>query len=166
MKDRRGKSILIGVLCATLVFMGIGYATMYQALNVQGTATIEEWDIAITGITQSYKSSDVIINNPATYSYQTATFDVSFVMPGDYITYAVPLTNGGTLDAQLASINIKGKEADEPIDVEVTGITEGQDLLAGQSTTAYVTITYNEDATGNETQSSRAIDVTFNFQQK
>ena len=49
--ERKSKGIIIGVLCAVIVFMSIGFAALSSQLTIRGNATISDtWNVQITNI--------------------------------------------------------------------------------------------------------------------
>lgn len=102
-KERREKSILVGVLCAVILFMAIGFASIGSQLKIEGEAAIgETWNVQITNITKKEASAGV--TETATFpkfSATTANFDVQLSQPGDYAIYTITVSNLGSIDAKL-----------------------------------------------------------------
>lgn len=118
-KERREKGILIGVLCAVILFMAIGFASIGSKLTITGTATVNDtWNVQITGISKTDASAGVVeAENTPNFTATTANFNVSLQQPGDYAVYTVTVKNSGTLDATLSKI-------------EETYLTGGSDAIA------------------------------------
>ena len=103
---RNRKSKLIAFLFVALVFMGIGYAALQTNLNIGGTAKASgTFNVEIFSITET---QDSISNGGVTTKSATrnatnteATFDTTFVKPGDYVEYKVTIKNTGTIDAVI-----------------------------------------------------------------
>ena len=108
MKRRKGKNLAIGILCCMLVFMGIGYATLSQVLNIGTTAKVTgSWKIYISDArVNENKSTSKSTDNSITIGENrvSAVATVNFNAPGEYVTYDMQVTNGGTIDAILKSI--------------------------------------------------------------
>lgn len=102
-KERREKSILVGVLCAVILFMAIGFAGIGSQLKIEGEASIgDTWNVQITGIAKKEASDGVV--ETATYpnfTANSANFNVQLSQPGDYAIYTVTVKNLGTIDAVL-----------------------------------------------------------------
>ena len=146
MKDRKKRTLVIGILCCLLVFMGVGFAVMNATLNINGTATaINTWDVRMTNIEVLEKSEgatneeDTKINEDGV----TAVFRSDFTKPGDYITYEVTVENKGSIDAVLndISITLNVSETDKDL-FNITDTRPNNQLLeAGTSTTRACAIT-------------------------
>ena len=104
-RERKNKSLLIGVLCAVILFMAIGFAAIGAQLNITAGATISDtWNVQITGIVKKDSSAGVVETADPSFSATTANFNVSLKQPGDYAVYTVTVENSGTLDAVLSKI--------------------------------------------------------------
>lgn len=56
--ERKSKGIIIGVLCAVIVFMSIGFAALSSQLTIRGNATISDtWNVQITNIEKKEAST-------------------------------------------------------------------------------------------------------------
>lgn len=168
MEQKERKNVVMGMLLAAICIMAVGYAALAQQLTITGTAQITStWDVQITGIAKQGTPSAGVTENKVTvdgtevqyptYTATTAQFNVSLTNPGDTITYAVTVTNGGSLAAILDSITVSATDAndaavgvnEDAILYEVTGVTAGTTTLAanGGTNTVLVKITYNPDVT-------------------
>ena len=150
-KEKRDqKNVLIGTLLAAVLIMAIGYAALAQRLTINGTATISsEWNIAITGAQEATEGK---VGNPVvtdiSHTTATATFSVGFTTPGESTVIDVTVHNGGTLDAELESIQITPSEEDSSLKFEVIGVGEGDPLTQGQDQVVKVKVTFQDDGTG------------------
>jgi len=168
MEQKERKNVVMGMLLAAICIMAVGYAALAQQLTITGTAQITStWDVQITGIAKQGTPSAGVTENKVkvdgtdvqypTYTATTAQFNVSLTNPGDTITYAVTVTNGGSLAAILDSITVSATDAndaavgieEDAILYEVTGVTAKTTKLAanGGTNTVLVKITYNPDVT-------------------
>lgn len=168
MEQKERKNVVMGMLLAAICIMAVGYAALAQQLTITGTAQITStWDVQITGINKQGTPSAGVTENKVkvdgtdvqypTYTATTAQFNVSLTNPGDTITYAVTVTNGGSLAAKLDSITVSATDAndaavgidEDAILYEVTGVTAGTTKLAanGGTNTVLVKITYNPNVT-------------------
>lgn len=162
---RGSKNILIGALVVTLLAMAVGYAALAQNLNVNGTSDISStWNIAFTNITAGTAVGGATNNSTPTITGTTATFDVSLVSPGDSMTYDITVTNSGTIDAVLDSINVT-KSGSDAILYTVTGVEEGTVLKAGETNTVTVKVEYDSSVTTQPTVTSKTLSVTLNYVQ-
>lgn len=138
------KSLIIGCLLATIVFMSVGYAALAQTLNINGTANINaDWKVEITGITDSNLVGATVTNTE--FNSTSATFDVDLAYPGATATFNVAVANNGTINAALDSITgLEAANSAVPADIqyEITGVKAGDKLAAGDDTTATVKVTW------------------------
>ena len=150
MKRRKGKNLAIGILCCMLVFMGIGYATLSQVLNIGTTAKVTgSWKIYISDArVNENKSTSKSTDNSITIGENrvSAVATVNFNAPGEYVTYDMQVTNGGTIDAILKSIKYTLPEGYKGyFSMEVEGLKEGQELNKGDSKDFTLKITFDKD---------------------
>ena len=171
MKSRKNRTMVLGILCCLLLIMGVGFAALNTVLNINGIATsINTWDVRMKSIVVSDKTDNVINDQSGTKILpggETANIKVDFVKPGDYITYEILLENNGTLDAILndLSINLSSEnEGDEQLFVIDTTFPEDKKLIAGESLTFTVTITFDSRA-GNLPEGDVKFDVTLDYSQ-
>ncbi len=150
MKRRKGKSLAIGILCCMLVFMGIGYAALSQVLNIGTTAKVTgSWKIYISDArVNENKSTSKSTDNSITIGENrvSAVATVNFNAPGEYVTYDMQVTNGGTIDAILKSIKYTLPEGYKGyFSMEVEGLKERQELNKGDSKDFTLKITFDKD---------------------
>ena len=150
MQKRNKKKIVIGILCCMLVFMGIGYAALSQVLNIGTTAKVTgSWKIYISGVgVNENKSTSKSTDNSITIGEDqvSAVATVNFNAPGEYVTYDMQVTNGGTIDAILKSIKYTLPEGYKGyFSMEVEGLEEGQELNNGDSKDFTLKITFDKD---------------------
>ena len=111
MERRKRNNIIIGMLCAVLVLMGVGYAVLNTTLNVGGTANIKgDFDIHFTRIE---KSSSTITDTTLLSTMDNGTgitdgtnnhegtFTAVLQKPTDYVIYEVEVANTGSIDGYL-----------------------------------------------------------------
>ena len=154
MRGRKKRSLILGILCCLLVFMGVGFAALNITLNINGTATaINTWDVRMKSITVSTKSNGVENNETDTKILEdgeTANIFVSFEKPGDNVTYEVLIENNGTLDATLGDllINLSSTNAsDKELFLIDNTFPENKKIRAGESLTFTITISFDANAT-------------------
>lgn len=141
---KRNNSLIIGILVAVLLLMGAGYAALSTSLNIGATSNIDSrWNIHITDVTATPtgKATDV----EHTHDGLTARFQASLPTPGDSITYEIDVKNDGNVDAYLEDINKTVTISNtDMISASITGFTNGEMLLAGQTKTIVVTLTFKD----------------------
>lgn len=173
--ERKSKGIIIGVLCAVIVFMSIGFAALSSQLTINGNATISDtWNVQITDIVKKESSTGVTETASPTHTATTANFNVSLKEPGDYAIYTVTVKNTGSLDAVLTRITEnEGEGGSAAIKYTVTpgaGSEQGSDLPKTTGTHTFdVKVEYNANAVGEnapEAGASKSLSVVLDYNQK
>lgn len=172
MKDK--KNILIGALLFAVVAMSIGYAALSQTLNINGTATIANWDVEITNIESALTGTAEDKTDPS-YTRTSATFDALLQTKGDTATYTITIENKGTIDAKLSSIEFTPSAAEygaSPIIYSVESQPSANSTLAaGATTTVVIRATYDSSLTDEaiaaltETQKTKTISAVLEYVQ-
>ncbi len=159
------KNIIITFLVAIICIMAIGYAAFSQTLNITGSATIDSnWNIKITSVTtknilgHATKAFEPIVSDTA------VTFKTNLKYPGDSMTYEVTISNEGTVDAKVDSIEITDSK-NPAITFTTTGINENDLLEAGQKQIYNVIVTYNDNITSQPSELSATLTVKLNYVQ-
>lgn len=173
--ERKSKGIIIGVLCAVIVFMSIGFAALSSQLKINGNATISDtWNVQIASITKKEGSTGVTETSQPTYTATTANFNVSLKEPGDYAIYTVTVKNTGSLDAVLTRITeTEGEGGSAAIKYTVTpgaGSEQGSTLAKTNGIHTFdVKVEYLSTAVGAnapEANASKSLSVTLDYNQK
>ena len=173
--ERKSKGIIIGVLCAVIVFMSIGFAALSSQLKINGNATISDtWNVQIASITKKEGSTGVTETAQPTHTATTANFNVSLKEPGDYAIYTVTVKNTGSLDAVLTQITEnEGEGGSAAIKYTVTpgaGSEQGSTLAKENGTHTFdVKVEYLSTAVGEnapEANASKSLSVTLDYNQK
>ena len=156
--------IIIG-LCMILVIMGVGYAAFATQLKINGTANIDSnWNVKITNIQSTVQSGSASDAQPPSYTDTTATFKTNLVSPGDSMKYDITVSNEGSIDAVLESIEVNIGE-NEAITFETSGIENGDKLEASQTDILTVIVSYNSSITSQPENTNSTITVTLNYKQ-
>ena len=163
---RNKKSIMIGILCALVCVMAVGYALLAQELNINGRASIDStWKVEITNITEKDIVGDATSKEVPSFTATTANFNVGLIQPGDAITYEIEVTNSGTLDAVLENISVSMDENDA-ITYTTSGLEKGAKLTKnGGKNTLTVKVEYNPEITSQPTNTGKELTVTLNYEQ-
>lgn len=149
--ERKTRNIVIGLLCAILLFMGIGFATLRSDLEITGNASISNtWNVQITDIQVQNTTGKAVAGTP-TFNATSANFEAMLAEPGDSVTYNVTVTNGGSINAVLTSVSEEFANLDT--DSIVYTLAESNPkatdkLAAGETHNFIVTATYKESAVG------------------
>lgn len=166
----RRKNLIIICLFFVILLMAVAYAAFAQLLNIGGETTISSsWNVRITNI--ALKSSTIQNPNPVgygdspttfpggginpTYTDTEATFYSTLQAPGDSVTYVVTISNSGTVNAKVQTINwvddndnLDNTYADSPIIYSYNFPDRNNVLIAGTGTTTIeVTVTYDPEVT-------------------
>ena len=150
-EDRKSRGVIIGVLCAVILFMSIGFAAISTRLTLTGTATVgSTWNVEITGIEKMDTSTVGATDATApSFTATTATFDVDLAQPGDKAVYQVTVENKGTIDAKLSDIVSTlndSKDAKDALTLTVTGVEKDAVLQAGKTHVFTMTAEYKATA--------------------
>lgn len=173
--ERKSKGIIIGVLCAVIVFMSIGFAALSAQLTISGNATISDtWNVQITDIVKKESSDGVTETASPTHTATTANFNVSLKQPGDYAIYTVTVKNTGSIDAVLTRMTkTEGEGGSAAIIYTVTpaaGSQEGSDLPKTTGTHTFdVKVEYDAHAIGENAPTvpaSKSLTVVLDYNQK
>lgn len=182
MKD--SKNLIIGMLCAVVCVMAVAYAAFQTTLTINGTATISStWNVAITAIdcTATAVEGGQAAAVTKSFTATTAQFDFTFNQPGDTGHCDVTISNTGSLDARVKSIDTvvkdgAGTSKSDSLDVtdadlikySLSGITVGDTLAATKTQTYKIDAAYDADATGSATEATKTktVTVTIGYEQK
>ena len=109
---RNNNTLLIAFLL--ILLMGIGYAILSSTLNINGITNISatSWDVHFENVAATSESNTtptVAPSAPATSKVTTLTYEVTLNNPGDIYEFTVDVTNDGTIDAMIDSVDSKIK---------------------------------------------------------
>ena len=163
--SRTNRNYIIIGLCAILVIMGVGYAAFATQLKINGTANIDSnFSVKITNIQSSVLSGSASDAQTPSYTDTTATFKTNLVSPGDSMKYDITVSNEGSIDAVLESIEVNTGDNDA-ITFETSGIENGDKLEASQTDILTVIVRYNSSVTSQPENTNSTITVTLNYKQ-
>ena len=163
--SRTNRNYIIAGLCMILVIMGVGYAAFATQLKINGTANIDSnWNVRITNIQSTVQSGSATNAVEPSYTDTTATFKTNLVSPGDSMKYDITVSNEGSIDAVLESIDVNTNE-NEAIIFETSGIENGDKLEASQTDILTVIVSYNSSVTSQPENTNSTITVTLNYKQ-
>ena len=164
LNSKQRNYIIIG-LCMILVIMGVGYAAFSTQLKITGTSNIaSNFLVRITDIQSAVQSGSASNAVEPSYTDLTATFKTNLVSPGDSMKYDITVSNEGSIDAVLESIDVNTGE-NEAITFETSGIENGDKLEASQTDILTVIVSYNSSVTSQPENTNSAITVTLNYKQ-
>ena len=157
------KKSIIGLLLVLICIMAIAYAYLAQQLRINGNIAIgSTWNVRITNIEEKEKTVGASSKISPTYDATTATFNVGFISPGDYIIYEIEVSNLGTLDAVIDNINVSVAYSDA-IRYTVSGIKKGNKLAANNKVKIQIKIEYKSEFTTQPQVLDSSINVAINY---
>lgn len=165
--NRIQRNYMIIGLCAILLIMTVGYAAFSSQLRISGTSNISSsflvkiTNIEVSNVVGGAQDKEGV----TTHTDDTATFGTTLQSPGDSITYDITIENQGTIDAVLKTIN-KTDASNSAIIFETSGVSEGDELLHGETATMKVTVTYNPNVTSQPSDLNSTLKVTLDYAQK
>lgn len=171
-KDQRDRSVIIGILCFTLVMMSVGFAVLSTTLNISGTATVKShsWDVHFVNVGNEATSGEVEVTTEPTIDGLTTRVDYAVTLkePGDSYSFTVDVFNNGTLDAKLTSFGFDGVSTAQDVYVNYTveGMSVNEVLVSGATKTITVTVEYDADVTAAQlptTDQTLNLSATLNF---
>lgn len=165
MKKSKKRNYAIIVLIVLLIAIAVGYAAFQSVLtitgNVSGSAT---WDVKFTDAKLLDSAGAVDSSHGTVSKTDTAvTATVTLAYPGDAVNLQTVITNAGTLDAKLTTLNIDKSLLGNDITVTEATHTQGTVLAAGQHCTSEFVIQWIPSH--NVTSVSGKFTVTFTYDQ-
>ena len=162
---RNKKTLMIGILCALVCVMAVGYAAFATQLNISGTASVDStWSVGITNIKERNIIGDAVSKETPSYTATTANFSVGLIQPGDSITYDIEISNLGSLKAKVDSVNITMDE-NNAIIYNTEGVEKGDKLGINEKDILSLTVSYNPEVTSQPENTAKDISVTINYVQ-
>ncbi len=134
MKKGRNK-IIIAVVVLLILGISVGYAALGDTFKIKGTTNItgNTWSISFRNIQEdpannvTASTQPHIVTGSGSDSYtQQVEYEVTLTKPQDIYIFTVDLYNGGTVDAEIANVQVSGLTADAAnyIAYTVTDITD------------------------------------------
>ena len=172
MRTRKKQRIIIGVLCAVIIGLAVGYAVLSQQLNIQGTSGItSDFNIVFTNIeeiNQIPESGDYNdFDNGILDSFGATTHDITTLKaqvvnehqidlsvdmkkPGAMGVYEISVENTGKLDGYITDITgLDEANAEDPTDIQfqLFNFKENQKIRVGEVKKFVLIVYWNEKAT-------------------
>ena len=155
--ERKGNSIIIGVLLVVVLLMSIGFAASSTRLTINSKATVGgKWDVRIINLERvdgTEGAAEDETEAEVGFTSTTATFNLTMAQPGDYAEYEITVKNQGSIDATLKDMQEtlieNGTSAIKYTVTPADGSTKGSDLLAGAEHKFNVRVEYDADAIGD-----------------
>lgn len=143
------RNILVAVLVAAILTLTVGYALLSQQLLINTTAGTGDamFGVEFTELTNT--ALNKATEDLASFTGTTVTFAVTLNEPSASANYEVTVSNTGTIDAELDTINgVVQANEQEPLDIqfELVGINEGDTLAAGETKTFDVKVSWDVDS--------------------
>lgn len=162
------------VLVLALLVIGVGsiaYAAYSQVLSISGTGTATgNFNVAITSITRTSATGVTDAVAPS-FNGTSATFSANLAYPGATATYAVTVTNSGSIPAKLTSLSdltATNSAAPAYITYATSGVTANTTTIAagGGTNVVNVTVTWDSASSPNTTAgNSKTATITLNYDQ-
>ena len=159
--------VLIAAITAAIV-ASIAYAAFSRTLQINGTSSITgDWDVHIDSITPTLGAGATNNSVPSVGADGlSATFDTKCAYPGASASYDVAITNHGSINAEVSAIpSVTTINGEEPIDVEyaVAGPAIGDQLSAGSTVHATVTVNWKSTGTTNPAALSKSTTLSYGY---
>ena len=112
-KKNKNNVLLIIGLVLLIVVIGVGYASLYENLEINGTANIGKSTWSITFDNIQPVTGSVTPSTPPYVMGETTTlsYTVALNKPGDFYEFRVDVVNEGSLSAALTSQTLTGGES-------------------------------------------------------
>lgn len=173
MKTRGIRGIAVGAITVAVVALTVAFAALSQILTISGTAKMAgtSWNINFGVPSEPVLSGKAVMDKAPIINGTTLDFGVVLEQPGDSVTFNVPIANTGTIDAQINNFSLTGvtEASAKKINYTITGINNGDDLLAGTSKTAVIAVSFDANATAEDMPTegfTLALGATINVTQK
>ena len=165
MSNNKKRNIIIGVLCAIVLLMAVGYAAFNTVLNIKGTSNItSSWNIKITKIETKNIVGTASNNGDPSFEELSATFKTSLQAPGDSIEYDITVSNAGSLDAKLDEITLS--DTNNPaIKFTASGMTKGDVITAGSTKILTVKVEYLSTVASQPASTTSNLTVSLDYSQ-
>lgn len=104
----------------------------------------ENWNIGFTKVIKTGIYGYAAELSPVKFDSLSASFNVALTGPEDKVSYEFTITNSGSLNAVVDSIElVSNKSEDDTIIFKISDIEVGDKLAIGESTTMTITVEYN-----------------------
>lgn len=122
------------------------------------------WKVEFTSIAEGEKTGNATSRYMPYYTATYASFYVDFVAPGDSITYDVQISNLGTIDSVLSSIDFITNPYNDAIKYEIEDINVGDVIKKGESKNIKIKVSYELDS-NIAIEFDKPISISFVFRQ-
>jgi len=166
MKRSKKRNHAIIVLIVLLIAIAVGYAAYSTVLKINGTATASAtWDVKFTDA-KLLDSTGAVDSNHGSVTFTDTAVNatgITLAYPGDAVNLRTVITNGGTLDAKLTTLNVDKSQLGSEITVTEATHTQGDVLAHGQSCTSDFVVQWKPNSTAASATGS--FTVTFTYDQ-
>ena len=130
------------------------------------STTPEKWNIKFTKAVKTAVCGNAREISAVKFEALSASFDVVLTGPGDEISYAFTITNGGVIKAKIDEIIVVPENNDNSvIAYDISGIELDDRLLPGESIDMKVKIYYNDKVDKDIKYYNDTLKVVVNFAQ-
>lgn len=162
---KKNKLIISLVVVMTLmVSFVISTAAQMVSSDIKGYNGGGKWDIKFTDMKLASIDGMAKEEKAPTYFSTYASFNVDLKAPKDKVNYDITVSNLGNIDAKVDGIYILPENtSDNPIKYEISGLSVGDVLKAGESVKVTVSIYYDENVPAKA--SNRDANILINYVQ-
>lgn len=143
--------LIVGVLVVIVVMVTASIVLAYNSDILKPTGHSghgdARWKVEFTSIAEGEKVGNANSRYMPYYTATYASFYVDFVSPGDAITYDLQISNLGTIDSVLNSIDFITNHYKDAIKYEIEGIEVGDVIKAGESKNLKIKVSYELTST-------------------
>ena len=166
MKRSKKRNHAIIVLIVLLIAIAVGYAAYSTTLTINGTATgTATWDVKFTAASLLDSSGNADTNH-GTVSFTDSTVTatgITLSYPGDGVKLRTVITNAGTLNAKLTSINVNTPAANTGIIVTPAVPTQNEVIAPNGTCTSEFFVQWDPNSKLQSTSGN--FTVTFTYEQ-
>lgn len=180
MRKRALKNMVVSVICASVLFMGVGYAYVTETMKDTGIkAGAASLNVVFTGISGQVLDNSMATNDNAYVNEdrKSVSFDATLIKSGDKVLYTIEVYNEGNTDAVVRNIKVKeqkvldesGKEVvtSIPVSYVVEGLSEGSIIPSGSKSVFTVLAEYeNKDGAEGAVQKKVSVSLDYKVAQK
>lgn len=180
MRKRAFKNMIVSVICASILFIGVGYAYVTESMKDTGVASSSaSLNVIFTGISGQVLDGSMATNDNAYVSddKKSVSFDATLIQRGDKVLYTVEVYNEGNTDAVIRNIKVKEKKVlDEsreeilssiPVSYVVEGLSEGAVIPSGSKSVFTILVEYeNREQIEGAIQKNVTVSLNYKVAQK
>lgn len=162
-RDRGMKFAVITALVIGVMGVAVGFAAFSTALEIDGSATVNTstWNVYFASATKDATSTAKVVNEPSITTNtagkaaaKLADWSATFSEPGQFVKYNIKVTNSGSYEAILDTVNIPTTLTCTSANTDTTAKKTDETNVCGNLT---YTLEYATAQTHNDNTSSTVI---------